>query len=113
MGWRGWSGGVALLIGCVAPATLLAVRHQGSLTVHLGSNFAFDVAAMLSALPGVAVFALLAPLVGYRRRDALLMAIPVANIYLAWVAGARVVQLRRGDGPQRWAGLEKPPRPRY
>jgi hypothetical protein len=102
--WRGWRGGVAMLVVCLAPLGLLFVRRPGSLMFHLGPHSGFDVGQFLAALPSVAAVAVFAPLVGYRRRDALLMAIPVANIYLAWIVGARAVQLRPGDTPQRWAG---------
>jgi hypothetical protein len=102
--WRGWRGGLAMLVVCLAPLGLLFVRRPGSMVFHLGPNFTSDVGQLLVTLPSVAAVLLLAPLVGYRRRDALLMTIPVANIYLAWVVGARAVQLRPGDPPQRWAG---------
>ena len=102
--WRGWYGGVAMLVVCLAPFALLVVRRPRSLDLHLGPNFAFDVGQLIAALPSVAAVVLLAPLVGYRRRDAVLMTIPVANIYVAWIVGARAVQLRAGDAPQSWTG---------
>jgi hypothetical protein len=102
--WRGWSGGVAMLVALLAPQALLVVRRSGGLIFHFGTNFTWDAAGTLSTLPAIAAFGLLAPLVGYRRRDALLIAIPIYNVYVAWVAGARAVQLRPGDTPQRWAG---------
>lgn len=102
--WRGWYGGVAMLVVCLAPFGLLFVRRPGGLIVHLGPHFTFDVGQLIAALPSVAVVAVVAPLVGYRRRDALLMTIPAANVYVAWIVGARAVQLQPGDTPQRWAG---------
>ena len=93
-----------MLAACVAPEVLRALLGRRVLMFDSGPNLTWDVAGMLAALPGVAAFALLAPLVGYRRRDALLMLVPVVQFYPAWVVGARAVQLRPGDDPRRWDG---------
>jgi hypothetical protein len=105
MNRRSWWGGVAMLIVCIAPVSVLAVGRSADLTFHLGDHFAWDMAGQLSVLPGVAAVALLAPFVGYRRRDALLMIIPVASIYVGWVIGARAAQPQPPHPEsERWAG---------
>lgn len=102
--WRGWCGGLAMVIVCLAPEALLVLGRPGGLRVHVGTNFAFEGGTMLATIPSIAAFTLLAPIVGYRRRDALLMTFPIPNLYLAWIAGARAVQLRPGDTLHRWTG---------
>jgi hypothetical protein len=47
----------------------------------------------------VILIALLAPLVSYRRRDALTMLVPPSGIRVAWRAGTRLAQLPRRDWP--------------
>ena len=105
--WRGWYGGFAMLAICLAPEALLLLGRPDNLKFHAGAHSGVDVGGLLAALPGIAAFTLLARLVGYRRRDAVLMVLPVINVYLAWVAGARAVQLRPDDPPDRWAGSRK------
>ena len=41
-------------------------------------------------LPGLALIALLAPRVAYRRRDALLLLLPPWGFRIAWVIGSRL-----------------------
>lgn len=83
----------------LVPLILVAVAPRNALILHDGASRAFDLGGFLSALPGVAAVALLAPLVGYRRRDALLMFIPVANLCLAWIIGSRAAHLSAIDAP--------------
>jgi hypothetical protein len=91
--WRRGLGGAALLIVCFMPPVLLGLAADpGSLRVNDGGG-GFDYGGFLSALPGLVGVALLAPLVGYRRRDAVMLLIPVWNIYIAWLIGARVADL--------------------
>src|SRR5690348_9937392 len=86
--WRGWPGGVAMIIVCLAPEVLLYLGRPAALRFHVGPNFGFDVGTLLAEAPGTAAFLVLARLVGYRRRDTLLMFFPIPNLYLAWIAGA-------------------------
>jgi len=64
----------------------------------------------LSLLPGVLAVALLAPLVSYRRRDALSMFVPLAGIRVAWVIGTRLAQLPHRDWPTREGLIPEPSR---
>lgn len=60
-----------------------------------------DLGGILSMLPGAALVALLAPLVSYRRRDALTMFVPLAGIRVAWIIGTRLGQLPHRSWPTR------------
>ena len=60
-----------------------------------------DLGVILSMLPGAALVALLAPLVSYRRRDALTMFVPLAGIRVAWIIGTRLGQLPHRSWPTR------------
>jgi hypothetical protein len=91
--WRSGLGGAAMLAIVLVPLILLAVAPRSALLLHDTTTSGFDLGGFLSILPGVAAVALLAPLVGCRRRDALLMVIPVANLYLAWIVGSRAAHL--------------------
>lgn len=42
-----------------------------------------------------------APLVSYRRRDALLMLVPIYNLVVLWTIGSRLARLPVCDWPQR------------
>jgi hypothetical protein len=64
----------------------------------------------LSLLPGVLLVALLAPLVAYRRRDALTLLFPLRGIWLAWIIGTRLGQLPHRSWPAR-AGTRRTGRP--
>jgi hypothetical protein len=61
-----------------------------------------ELGAILIALPGAALVALLAPLVSYRRRDALnVIFFPPAGIRFAWIIGTRLAQLPHRNWPAR------------
>ena len=62
---------------------------------------AFRYGEPLSLLPGVVLIALVAPLVSYRRRDALTMFFPLRGIRVAWIIGTRLGQLPHRDWPAR------------
>jgi hypothetical protein len=47
----------------------------------------------LSLMPGAVLVGLLAPLVAYRRRDALTLFFPLGGIWVAWIIGTRLGQL--------------------
>jgi hypothetical protein len=55
----------------------------------------------LSLLPGVVLAASLAPLVAYRRRDALTLLFPLRGVRVAWIIGTRLGQLPQRDWPIR------------
>ena len=58
--------------------------------------------AILASLPGAALVALLAPLVSYRRRDALtVIFFPPAGLRIAWIIGTRLGQLPHRNWPTR------------
>lgn len=64
-----------------------------------------ELGAILTAVPSAALVALLAPLVSYRRRDALtVIFFPPAGLRVAWIIGTRLAQLphrnwvESGDG---------------
>ncbi len=84
-----------MLIVALAPMALLFVRRPDVLILHIGPNLRWDVGMQIATLPGIAAFAFLAPLAGYRRRLAILMTFPVVNAYYAWVVGARVATATR------------------
>jgi hypothetical protein len=66
----------------------------------------------LSLLPGVLAVGLLAPLVSYRRRDALtVLLVPLAGIRVAWVIGTRLGQLPHRNWPTRESLIPEPSRP--
>lgn len=64
----------------------------------------------LSLIPGVLAVGLLAPLVSYRRRDALTIFVPLAGIRVAWVIGTRLGQLPHRDWPTRESLIPEPSR---
>lgn len=92
--------GGALMVGtCLAPVLipgLPGLEWNWPLpgTVQFG--------AILTALPGAALVALLAPLVSYRRRDALtvIFFFPV-GLRIAWIIGTRLAQLPYRNWPAR------------
>ena len=61
-----------------------------------------ELGAILTVLPGAALVALLAPLVSYRRRDALtvIFFLP-AGLRIAWIVGTRLAQLPYCNWPAR------------
>jgi hypothetical protein len=98
--WPSWFGGLILLIVVNGPVLFvsdLPVRYRLSWRaggIHL------DFAVLLAAGLGPALLALIAPLVAYRRRDALLIFVPIVGWALCWVFGARLVELANSDAIQ-------------
>jgi hypothetical protein len=89
---------------------------RSALMVHLSADSGFDLGGLLSALPALAAVTLLAPLVGYRKRDAVLMIVPGANVYIAWVIGCRAAGLAESSARAGTAALHErivagPPEP--
>ena len=56
---------------------------------------------LLAVLPSVSLIALLAPLVSYRRRDVLLLLVPLWNLVMIWTIGSRISRLPYRDWPLR------------
>jgi hypothetical protein len=54
-------------------------------------NFVYG--APLAVLPSMLLIALLAPLVSYRRRDVLLLLVPLWNLVVLWTIGSRISRL--------------------
>jgi len=91
--------GGALMVGaCLAPVLIpglpeLEWNWPLPGTVQLG--------AILAALPGAVLVALLAPLVSYRRRDALTVIFFPVGLRIAWIIGTRLAQLPYRNWPAR------------
>jgi hypothetical protein len=80
----------------------LAVPQISEASWHWFGSVWFDYGVPLSLLPGVLAVGLLAPLVSYRRRDALtVLFVPPAGIRVAWVIGTRLGQLPHRTWPTR------------
>ena len=61
----------------------------------------FVYGGVLALLPGtVLIFGLLAPLVSYRRRDALFLLVPIWGVVVVWIIGSRIATLPERDWPQ-------------
>jgi hypothetical protein len=72
---------------------------------HWFGSVALDYGELLSMLPGAILTILLAPRVGYRRRDALMLLFPPSGIRLGGIIGSRVGQLPYRDWPERAYGI--------
>ena len=67
---------------------------------HLAwGNFVYG--GPLAVVPSVLLIALLAPLVSYRRRDVLLLLVPLWNLVMVWTIGSRISRLPYRDWPLR------------
>jgi hypothetical protein len=55
----------------------------------------------LAVLQSVLLIALLAPLVSYRRRDVLILLVPLWNLVMVWTIGSRLSRLPCRDWPLR------------
>jgi hypothetical protein len=67
----------------------------------------FDYGGLLAVLPSVLLIALLAPLVSYRRRDVLLLLVPLWNLVTVWTIGSRISRLRYRDWPLRLDEIDR------
>jgi hypothetical protein len=73
---------------------------MGSPLRHLAwDNFAYG--GVLAGVPSVLLIALLAPLVSYRRRDVLLLLVPIWGLVVMWTIGSRIAMLPLRDWPLR------------
>ena len=61
----------------------------------------YDYGQLLASLPVFFLIGLLAPLVSNRRRDALLLFVPIAGLIMLWRIGSRLVRLPDRDWPRR------------
>jgi hypothetical protein len=97
-----------MVAACFGP--LVAVPDEASW--HWFGSVWFNYGEPLSLLPGVLVVGLLAPLVSYRRRDALtVLFVPPVGIRVAWVIGTRLGQLPHRNWPTRDSLIPEPSRP--
>ena len=91
-GWRGswpeWLGGATMVVAVAVPATAADAvgQHDGVIG---------KVAGVAMIIAGFMLLALVAPLVGARRRDVLWGLIPFWGVKIAWVYGAELVRLAR------------------
>jgi hypothetical protein len=92
--------GGALMVGaCFAP---ILIPGLPELQWNWPLPGTVELGAILIALPGAALVALLAPLVSYRRRDALTMIFfPPVGVRFAWIIGTRLAQLPHRNWPAR------------
>jgi hypothetical protein len=79
-------------------------------TWHVFGSVHFDYGWPLGMAPGAALLALLAPRVGYRRRDALTALALIPGIRLAWIVGTRLSQLPYRDWTPRADAIPFPSR---
>lgn len=79
-------------------------------TWHVAGSVHFDYGEPLILAPGAALMALLAPRVGYRRRDALTVFALLPGVRLAWIVGTRLGQLPYRDWTQRADAIPFPGR---
>jgi hypothetical protein len=101
--WRRRVGG-AVMVGA-AYGVPVALPQLPDLEWHWFGSSGLMYGEPLSLLPGVVLVAMLAPLVSYRRRDALTMLFPLRGIRVAWIIGTRLSQLPRRDWPVRADGM--------
>ena len=88
-------GGLTMLTVVVVPPLALSdtlVLRPGAWTIQLGS--------VLATVPGLVLMALLAPLVGLRRRRAWLALLPILNVIAVWRFGEALAQLHIGSDAQ-------------
>ena len=80
----------------VAGWQLTMYSKASGLTFH-----GYEYGPLVSFLPVLFLVGLLAPLVSYRRRDALLLLVPIWGLVVLWTIGSRLVRLPDRDWPQR------------
>jgi hypothetical protein len=97
--WRRRAGGTVMIAASYGLPVALSQLPQ--LEWHWFGSVWFVYGEPLSLLPGVVLVALVAPLVSYRRRDALTMFFPLRGIRVAWIIGTRLGQLPHRDWPAR------------
>ncbi len=95
-----WVGGLTLII---VEEQLTVAAYPYHVTI-----FSNDYGTTLASLPILFLVGLLAPLVSYRRRDALLVIVPIYNLVLLWRIGSRLARLPDRDWPQRPDEIARP-----
>jgi len=92
-------GGLLMAGACVAPVLIPGLP---GLEWNWPLPGSVDLGAILIALPGAALVAVLAPGAAYRRRDALsVIFFPPAGLRIAWIIGTRLAQLPYRTWPAR------------
>jgi hypothetical protein len=94
-GWPNWLGGLTLLLVVNVPTYVLLSRAAGNIPYRTGLLL-----AALLVLLHLALQALIAPLVSYRRRDAFTIFIPFVGWVITWILGARLAELSKRDWAQ-------------
>lgn len=98
--WRRRIGGTLMVAACFALP--FAYPQFTQLEWHWPLPGSVDLGRILTMLPGAALVALVAPLVSYRRRDALtVLFVPPVGIRIAWIIGTRLAQLPHRTWPTR------------
>jgi hypothetical protein len=96
-----WLGLIVLVV-----FTTGAHRTEGPLVFHSGSHVIWDFGLPLAALPAAATIWLVAPFAAYRRRDALMILLPVWNLYVMAKICARVADAATVDLPHQVRSLQ-------
>jgi hypothetical protein len=102
--WRRVAG--TLMVGAVYGPTIFLPPSWYEIGRHWFGASHFEYGHFLAALPGTVLVALLAPLVAYRRRDALIVLFLPGGVRLAWIIGTRLGQLPHRGWPERTGGIE-------
>jgi hypothetical protein len=89
----GWVGGLTVVL---VSWQLVMYAKSVHLTWH-----GYDYGEALSIVPLLLLIGLLAPLVSYRRRDALFLLVPIWNVVVAWRIGSRLTRIACRDWPHR------------
>jgi hypothetical protein len=97
--WRRRAAGTVMV--CAAYGLPVAVTQLPQMSWHWFGSVWFVYGEPVSLLPGVVLVALLAPLVAYRRRDAVTLFFPLGGVRVAWIIGTRLGQLPHRTWPVR------------
>ena len=106
--WRRRASGTLLVFATCGGSVFIPFVPEW--TWHMFGSADFDYGRPLSLLPGVVLLAVLAPRVGYRRRDALTVLAMLPGIRLAWIVGSRLGQLPYRDWAPRADAIPFPGR---
>jgi hypothetical protein len=92
--WPRKAGGLGMLFIVWGPPAFANIAPLG-----INGSHESGIAAAVLAVPGLFVLAMVAPLVGYRRRDWLFNFCPPIGIFVFYEIGARMAELSN-QGPQ-------------
>lgn len=87
--WPEHLGGITMLIVGILPISIF----DWSGAADSSSDWSVRWLGALAPVPIIALVAVVAPLVGYRRRDAFGMLVPFLNVLWAWQIGSRLGRL--------------------